>query len=81
MPLKDLGIDPDKDLADQYDFTKTTASDTDGVQRGSTWQCCPGVLWYIVVTSRKMYFGTDDPEAVGEKIKGLGYSQKQQQHS
>ena len=24
MPLKDLGIDPDKDLADQYDFTKTT---------------------------------------------------------
>ena len=27
VPLKDLGIDPDKDLADQYDFTKTTASD------------------------------------------------------
>ena len=22
IPLKDLGIDPDKDLADQYDFTK-----------------------------------------------------------
>ena len=54
IPLKDLGIDPDKDLADQYDFTKTTASDTDGVQRGSTWQCCPE-LWYIVVTSQKMY--------------------------
>lgn len=36
MPLKDLGIDPDKDLADQYDFTRTTASDADGVQRGST---------------------------------------------
>lgn len=46
MPLKDLGIDPDKDLADQYDFTKTTASDADGVQRGSTWQCCPGLLVY-----------------------------------
>ena len=44
MPLTDLGIDPDKDLADQYDFTKTTASDADGVQRGSTWQCCPGLL-------------------------------------
>ena len=27
VPLKDLGIDPDKDLADQYDFTKTTASE------------------------------------------------------
>ena len=46
MPLKDLGIDPDKDLADQYDFTRTTASDSDGVQRGSTWQCCPGLLVY-----------------------------------
>ena len=44
MPLKDLGIDPDKDLADQYEFTKVTASDSEGVQRGSTWQCCPGLL-------------------------------------
>ena len=41
MPLTDLGIDPDTDLADQYPFTKTTASDANGVQRGSTWQCCP----------------------------------------
>ena len=41
VPLKDLGIDPDKDLADQYDFTKTTASDADGVQRVSNCQCCP----------------------------------------
>lgn len=40
MPLTDLGIDPDTDLADQYPFTKTTASDQNGVQRGSTWQCC-----------------------------------------
>lgn len=53
MPLKDLGIDPDKDLADQYDFTKTTASDADGVQRGSTWQCCLDFL-YIVVILPKM---------------------------
>lgn len=37
MPLTDLGIDPEKDLADQYSFTKVTASDADGVQRGSTW--------------------------------------------
>ena len=44
MPLTDLGIDPDTDLADQYPFTKTTASDANGVQRGSTWQCCPGLL-------------------------------------
>lgn len=68
MPLTDLGIDPETDLADQYDFTKTTASDTDGVQRGSTWQCCPGLLVYrrdIAIDA----FGTDDPEEVGAKLK------------
>lgn len=31
MPLTDLGIDPDKDLADQYEYTKVVASDADGV--------------------------------------------------
>lgn len=36
MPLTDLGIDPATDLADQYEFTKVTASDVNGVQRGST---------------------------------------------
>ena len=38
MPLTDLGIDPDMDLSDQYSFTKVTASDVNGVLRGSTWQ-------------------------------------------
>ena len=52
MPLTDLGIDPDKDLADQYDFTKTTASDADGVQRGAS---AARVSLYIVVTLRKMF--------------------------
>ena len=50
MPLTDLGIDPDTDLADQYSFTKTTASDANGVQRGSTWQCCPA-CWSTAGTS------------------------------
>lgn len=68
MPLKDLGIDPDTDLADQYEFTKVTASDTDGVQRGSTWQCCPGLLVYRRDIASEV-FGTDDPEAIGEKVK------------
>ena len=68
MPLKDLGIDPDKDLADQYDFTRTTASDSDGVQRGSTWQCCPGLLVYRRDIAQDVV-GTDDPAAVGEKVK------------
>lgn len=68
MPLTDLGIDPDTDMADQYDFTRTTASDSDGVQRGSTWQCCPGLLVYRRDIAMDV-FGTDDPDTVGEKVK------------
>ena len=67
IPLKDLGIDPDKDLADQYSFTKVVASDADGVQRGSTWQCCPGVLVYRRDIAKDV-FGTDDPEEIGKKV-------------
>lgn len=67
IPLKDLGIDPDKDLADQYDFTKVTASDADGVQRGSTWQCCPGLLVYRRDIAKEV-FGTDDPDEIGQKV-------------
>ncbi len=67
MPLKDLGIDPDTDLADQYEFTKVTASDTEGVQRGSTWQCCPGLLVYRRDIAKEV-FGTDDPEKIGQKV-------------
>lgn len=68
MPLTDLGIDPAADLADQYEFTKTTASDVNGVQRGSTWQCCPGLLVYRRDIAKEV-FGTDDPEAIAEKTK------------
>lgn len=68
MPLEDLGIDPETDLADQYEFTKTTASDENGAQRGSTWQCCPGLLVYRRDIAKDV-FGTDDPAAVGEKVK------------
>ncbi len=68
MPLADLGIDPATDLKDQYEFTKATASDMNGVQRGSTWQCCPGLLVYRRDIAMDV-FGTDDPETVGEKVK------------
>ena len=68
MPLEELGIEPDTDLGDQYTFTKITASDINGVQRGSTWQCCPGLLVYRRDIAKDV-FGTDDPEKVGEKVK------------
>lgn len=67
MPLVDLGIDPQTDLADQYEFTKVTASDVNGVQRGSTWQCCPGLLVYRRDIAKEV-FGTDDPEEIGKKV-------------
>ena len=68
IPLTTLGIDPNVDLANQYAFTKTTASDQNGVQRGSTWQCCPGLLVYrrdIALDA----FGTDDPAEIGALCK------------
>ena len=68
IPLTTLGIDPNVDLANQYTFTKTTASDQNGVQRGSTWQCCPGLLVYrrdIALDA----FGTDDPAEIGALCK------------
>lgn len=68
IPLKELGIDPEKDLADQYEFTKVTASDEDGVQRGSTWQTTPGVIVYRRDIAKDV-FGTDDPAKVAEKVK------------
>ena len=67
IPLTDLGIDPDTDLADQYEFTKVTASDADGVQRGSTWQCCPGLLVYRRDIAMDV-FGTDDPDEIAGKV-------------
>ena len=63
IPLTELGIDPDTDLADQYSFTKVVASDANGVQRGSTWQCCPGLLVYRRDIATDV-FGTDDPEVI-----------------
>ncbi|MBO5153320.1 MAG: carbohydrate ABC transporter substrate-binding protein [Eubacterium sp.] len=67
IPLKDLGIDPDVDLSEQYDFTKATASDANGVQRGSTWQCCPGLLVYRRDIAKDVW-GTDNPEEIADKV-------------
>jgi len=68
IPLTELGINPGTDLADQYDFTKVIASDENGTQRASTWQCCPGLLVYRRDIAKDV-FGTDDPTEVGEKVK------------
>lgn len=66
MTLESLGINPDTDLADQFEFTKTVACDQNGVQRASTWQACPGVLVYRRDIAKEV-FGTDDPAEIGKK--------------
>lgn len=66
IPLTELGIDPDRDLADQYSFTRAVTCDQNGVQRGSTWQCCPGLLVYRRDIA-ELVFGTDDPAVISEK--------------
>ena len=63
IPLVDLGINPDTDLADQYEYTKVVASDANGVQRGSTWQGCPCLLVYRRDIALDV-FGTDDPDEI-----------------
>lgn len=66
LPLTEIGIDPATDLADQFDFAKTTPSDASGVQRGSTWQGTPGLLVYRRDIAKEV-FGTDDPEEIAKK--------------
>ncbi|MDE6364064.1 MAG: carbohydrate ABC transporter substrate-binding protein [Lachnospiraceae bacterium] len=68
MTLESLGISPDTDLADQFDFTKIVASDQNGEMRASTWQACPGVLVYRRDIAKEV-FGTDDPVEIGKKTK------------
>ena len=80
IPLSALGI-TDADLADQYDFTRVVASDATGVQRGSTWQCCPGLLVYRRDIAKDV-FGTDDPAEIAkltsdwETLKGTAQTLK-----
>lgn len=67
MPLKDLGIDPDKDLADQYQYTKDAASDADKVHRATSWQACPGLFIYRRGIAKNV-FGTDDPDEIQKQV-------------
>lgn len=67
VPLTELGIDPDTDLADQYQYTKDAASDTNGVQRATSWQACPGLFIYRRSIANDV-LGTDDPDEVAAAV-------------
>lgn len=66
MAINDLGI-ADADLADQYQYTKDIVTDSNGVLKGTTWQGCPGALFYNREAAKEI-FGTDDPAEVQKLV-------------
>ena len=62
MALSDLGI-TDADLADQYKYTQSIVTDSNGKLKGSSWQACSAGLIYNREAAKEV-LGTDDPEEV-----------------
>ena len=58
----DIGL-TDADLADQYQYTKDIVTDSNGAQKGTTWQATPGLFAYRRSIAKDV-LGTDDPDAV-----------------
>ena len=67
MSMTDLGIDPDKDFADQYQYTKDIVTDSDGNMKGASWQACSAGLIYNREAAKEI-LGTDDPEEVQKAV-------------
>lgn len=63
MPLTDLGIDPDTDMADMYQYTKDIVTDSDGNMKGASWQACSAGLIYNRSIAKEV-LGSDDPDDV-----------------
>ncbi|SEP76870.1 ABC-type glycerol-3-phosphate transport system, substrate-binding protein [Lachnospiraceae bacterium NE2001] len=68
MPVADLGIDVDSELANQYQYTKDIVTDADGNLKGVSWQGCPGVLIYNREAAKEV-LGSDDPDTVQDAVK------------
>lgn len=66
LDLKEIGI-TDEDMSKQYDYTKVIAQDTNGLQKGISWQGCPGLYIYRRSIAKEV-LGTDDPAEVQKAI-------------
>lgn len=62
----DIGL-TDEDLAGQYQYTKEIVTDTNGIQKGVTWQATPGLFAYRRSIAKDV-IGTDDPDKVQEAL-------------
>ena len=82
MDVKGIGV---TDMKNTYDYTVQAASDSKGLVKGVSFQCCPSGLIYNR-TIAKAVLGTDDPtevqkrvdtwekfEALGDTMKKAGY--------
>jgi len=67
LPLANLGI-TDADVANQYQYTKDVVTDGNGQLKGSSWQGCPGVLFYNREVAKEV-LGTEDPDEVQAYVK------------
>lgn len=67
MPVADLGI-TEKDVANQYQYTKDIVTDSNGVLKGVSWQGCPGALFYSREAAKEI-FGTDEPKEIQAYVK------------
>jgi multiple sugar transport system substrate-binding protein len=85
MSMDELGITSD-DLSKQYQYTKDIVTDSNGAQRGISWQACSAGLIYNREAAKEV-LGTDDPDEVqgmldswdkfadvAKKMKDAGYT-------
>lgn len=63
---KDVGL-TDEDLKNQYQYTKDIVTDSQGIQKGTTWQATPGLFAYRRSIAKDV-LGTDDPDKVQEAL-------------
>ena len=66
MSLDDIGIKKNS-TSGQYAYTKEVMTDSEGVQRGVSWQSCPGVILYNRDIAKKV-LGSDNPEKVQKAV-------------
>ncbi|MEY8351859.1 carbohydrate ABC transporter substrate-binding protein [Lachnospiraceae bacterium 54-53] len=66
LDLKEIGI-TDEDMSKQYEYTKVIAQDSNGLQKGISWQGCPGLYIYRRSIAKEV-LGTDDPAEVQKVI-------------
>jgi len=67
LPVTALGIRT-TELNNQYKYTQDVMTNTEGVLKGVSWQCCPGALIYNREAAIAI-LGSDDPETVQEAVK------------